>query len=381
MVCLTLTNRNKQSLNSCVRIELLSKRCVFASGEEVSLAQLLEHTDFNHPLLLEPPPASSNNIYVFTYQTVSELFAAGVFVYAALLHDPAPHHCRFKITPAAGYSPIHSPGSVFFSARSTDGATQQLSITQLEQMVQQLQGKTLIFSDDTIIDGEFCAQQLPDSVAGDDLYATTYQLQELLTEDKELARFELRYIHPLVGLGVYARVAIKKGERIASYSGIKKTAHTSCSNYLFSLNQDCLNMELDAESHGNISRFINHAPVDSPAGSGILTANVVADNQLSHGLQWVVYYAQKDIAVGEQLLVCYGSNYFKHQTARNFSADGFVVDDNNKRIKANKQQQLKQYRIMATHGVKAAQYYIIGRISLIIFAVILAALSLNGLMP
>ncbi|MGL6029273.1 MAG: SET domain-containing protein-lysine N-methyltransferase, partial [Legionella sp.] len=204
--------------------------------------------------------------------------------------------------------------------------------------------------------------------------------QELLTENKDITRFELRYIHPLVGLGVYARVAIKKGERIASYSGIKRTANTSCSNYLFSLNQDCLNMELDAESHGNISRFINHAPVDSPAGSDILTANVVADNQLSHGLQWVVYYAQKDIAVGEQLLVCYGSNYFKHQTARNFSANGFVVDDNNKRIKANKQQQLKQYRIMADHGIKTAQYYIIGRISLIIFAVILATLSLNGLM-
>lgn len=381
MVCLTLNNRNKQSLNNCVRIDLLSKRCVLASGEEISLAQLLEDSDFSHPLFLELPPVSRNNIYVFTYQTISELFAAGVFVYSALLHAREPYHCRFQIKPAAGYSPAAARDSIFFSASSAHTATQQLSIAQLETLVLQLHGKPLTFSDDTIIDGEFCAQQLPDTVAGDDLYVTTHQRQELLAEHTALTRFELRYIHPLVGLGVYARVPIKKGERIASYSGIKKTANTSCSNYLFSLNQDCLNMELDAESHGNISRFINHAPVDSPASSGIQTANVVADNQLSNGLQWVVYYAQKDIAVGEQLLVCYGSNYFKHQTARNFSIKGFVVDDNNKHIKPNKQRQLKQYRIMAGHGVKEAQYYIVSRTSFIICAVIVAVLSLNWLMP
>lgn len=139
-------------------------------------------------------------------------------------------------------------------------------------------------------------------------------------------------------------------------------------------------MELDAENHGNIARFINHAPTDCAPNRQILTANVVADNQLSNGLQWVVYYAQRDIAVGEQLLVCYGANYFKNQKARGFLVTGAIVNDQGKILKPNKSQLLKQYRIMASHGIKGAQYRLLSRMALIIAAIILVVLSLNWLM-
>lgn len=385
MVCLILNNGNTLSNASSVRINLSTKRCVLATDEVISLAQLLERDDFVHPLLLEPSPPNTNNVYLFTYRTLGELFTAGIFVYSALLHSSQPQQCRFKIRPAADYAATPQTEPIFFSATGKKSATQALSIHALEAFIKDLTAKSFVFSNDTLIDSEFSMQQLPKTVAGDSLYISTRQRTHLLAQTAQISPFELRYIHPLVGLGVYARSLIKKGEIIANYSGIKKSANTSCSNYLFSLKQDCLGLELDAEAHGNITRFINHAPRQSEMSTTqckqILSANVVADNHLSNGLQWVVYYAERDINVGEQLLVCYGAHYFKHQTARGFSTAGALVDENNKAIRPNKQLQLKHYRIMANHGINHAQYYLLGRISLIISAVLLAALCVNWFIP
>jgi hypothetical protein len=74
-----------------------------------------------------------------------------------------------------------------------------------------------------------------------------------------LTRRQLRVGRSLAGLGLFARVPIKKGRFITRYSGRKLTTEESDklnNKYLFEINS---RWTIDGSSRRNVARYINHS--------------------------------------------------------------------------------------------------------------------------
>lgn len=139
-------------------------------------------------------------------------------------------------------------------------------------------------------------------------------------------------------------------------------------------------MYLDAIAHGNITRFINHAPNDKPKSStaSLLEANVETQYGSSNGIHVVLYVARKDILPGEQLLIDYGQKYFDTRPLILFKTNGQLVNSRKKLFFwRHSQNKLNYLKIMADHGVKKAQHYMRIRIFIIVFIIILLMNALH----
>jgi SET domain-containing protein len=106
----------------------------------------------------------------------------------------------------------------------------------------------------------------------------------------------LRVARSKAGLGLFARVPIRKGQFIARYSGRKirtETADEVGTKYLFELNT---RWTIDGSSRRNIARYINHAC--RPNAETYVVGHAIKVRAI------------KNINPGDEITYHYGRNYF-----------------------------------------------------------------------
>lgn len=346
-------------------INIATGKCILDDKHEVERKQLLS-LGFQHPLIMEQRVKTANDVYHYEYNDIDGLLHCARYVYSSLLQADNPLVCKFKISPSAVFLPPKASESIYFSICGHRFASESISITQLEDIVTHISGSKFEFLESIVIDEEFMMQDLPKSIDGDALYKTDAQLLALLKTPCDLERYELRYINPAIGFGVFSRDVIKKDETIFFYGGVKKNNHTheiDDVSYAFDNRLDCLKMFLDARERGNIARFVNHAPNPSKnnqfsRGNALLEANVSTTSNYLNGVEMVVFAANRDISKGEQLLVDYGSKFFKAIPMNRFKSNG---KPSLGAFKKSTQKKLAQIRVMASCGVQKAQQYLLLR--------------------
>ena len=390
LVCITLTNQDPQSLDKDVRINLSTGICTLANKKKIKLKHFLNEYSFSHPLLAEPRPKTTEKIFHYEYDDLESMYRSGIFVYATLLHVEQPHMCQFRINPSPLFQRQPIAKNIYFSMNGRKTAKESIHINQFEAIIQQLKNNTFAFSEDSIIDTLLTIENLPRSVNGDLLFKTQEniskeELNTLLQPLHNMNDYELRFISPTIGFGVFSRVAIEKDKILFLYSGIKTYPQKS-TQYLFIAKKDCLNLDLDAGFQGNIARFVNHAPdrkknTRHELQMPLLEANLISNTITFHGIETIAYISNRAIEKGEQLLVDYGSWYFMDKAMHRFKTNGDVVDANNKPIRDTTQARLAVKRVMANHGIKEAQHYLTFRMLSIIGITALLISILNYIQP
>ena len=386
MVQLSLTNRNPHSRHHSVIINLSTRVCTFDDKQDVDLKYLLTNSDFNHPLLTEPFTSVSDHVFHHEYDDVDGLLYAAIYVYSTLIHVDNPFECKFKINPSSAFQHAKVEKHIYFSINSQEPAKELVSITQLEKFIGEMGGFKFNFSEDTLIHDEFTIDDLPALVKGDALYDADPKMVGLLKTPIDHSRYELRYINGDVGLGVFARSTIPKGDIIAVYTGIKTIHLDPPRNYAYIPSLDALNMYLDARPHGNIARFINHAlrteeRTDTPSQPLVLNPNNSAMSHYLNGIEITVYVANREILSGEQLLVDYGELFFKNKKNNiyRFGKNGEIFKQNNAFTTTILEKELRHKMIMATHGVHKAQTYMLKRMLKVVMVIVISMCALNYL--
>jgi SET domain-containing protein len=109
-------------------------------------------------------------------------------------------------------------------------------------------------------------------------------------------RFEVKDGRPGTGLGLFARVPFKEDDFVIEYEGKKipsVIADESDSAYLFELDND---WTIDGPVPGNMAGYINHDCHPN-------TETDIVDGR-------IIFEAIRNIAVGDELTVDYGDEYF-----------------------------------------------------------------------
>lgn len=111
---------------------------------------------------------------------------------------------------------------------------------------------------------------------------------------------------PGAGRGCFARHSFDTGEFLAEYLGLRLPV-TSDSTYAFTLKNVAENTVLDAKHvvHNNPMRFVNGANHHRPEQLGLVNTSA---REVRNGR--VHYYATRNIAAGEELIVDYGRGYW-----------------------------------------------------------------------
>lgn len=374
MAIVLLTNKNSKSQYHKLAFDLMTGKCVLDEKHEIERQQLSD-LGFEHPLLMDKTLEHSNTLFHHEYDSFDGLFHAANYVYSILLNADNPLACRFKITPSTSFQRSYNTGSIYFSICSYHVAKELISIEQLEAIVTHLSGYSFRFFDALMINQEFTVKDLPNSIDGDLLDTADVNFVPLLKASCDLKRYELRYISPTMGFGVFSREPIKNGESLFFYGGVKKMDDISDASYAFNYRRDCLKMYSDAREYGNLARFINHAPDPNKdqkltKQSTFLDANVHTTSNYINGIEIIVFAANRDISPGEQLLVDYGKIFFRSVSMSRFKQHG--KPSLKQALKNSSQKRLTQIRIMAKHGVKQAQQFLLLRVlSRVIFIVVI----------
>ena len=384
MVNIALTNHNSLSSDRTVIINIATGMCTFADNREIKLKHLINGQDFCHPLLVEPFTPAPEHVFHYEYDDIDGLFYSAIYVYSVLLHTDDPLACKFKINPSLLFQPSNITDKVYFSFKSHQLAQESIHIWQLEKLVTELGGYPFEFSDDFVIDDEFTIEDLPHTIDGDALYHSDLNLVELLKQPRDLSYYELRYINPTVGFGVFSRDVIKQGDFVSFYSGVKTIHKHITVEYAYLKKLDTLGMQLDAREHGNITRFINHAPNSdtnevSLHNALLLEANIKPLSYYLNGIQIVAYSASKDILKGEQLLADYGKLFFQNVPVSRFKSNGQLIEPNKKMHFNSSRKKLNQIKIMANVGIRDAQRYMNLRMLGVIGVILLFMGILNNL--
>ncbi|MBI5457945.1 SET domain-containing protein [Candidatus Kaiserbacteria bacterium] len=110
-------------------------------------------------------------------------------------------------------------------------------------------------------------------------------------------RFEIRTSKPGTGQGLFAVVAIKKGEFILEYIGRKIPTAIADSmkeaRYLFEIDED---WTIDGSGSSNTARYINHS------------CDPNTEAEIDEGR--IMIHAVRDIKKGEELTIDYDTEYF-----------------------------------------------------------------------
>lgn len=379
MVNIALTNHNPSAPDRRVIININTGSCIVDNKREVELQHLISELDFIHPLLMARQISSPDHVFHHQYDDVDGLLYSGIFIYSTLLRVSNPLDCQFHINPSVDFQRIPQAEEIYFSTNPHKVATELIHFRQLEALIADLSGASFQFVENILLEGIFTIHDLPVFIDGDKLYQMEDDMAQLLKFPRNFSRFELRYIDRNMGFGVFSREVIHKGEVISFFGGVKTLQLPKSLNYSFENQFDCLSTSIDARHYGNITRFINHAPnpqVSHPSNqSSLLEANIIAKLHYLNGIEMVVYSATKEVLPGEQLLVDYGKKYFNNFRQLRFKKNGRVVGSNNNFLPIFKSSKISHLRLMAHHGVKKAQQFMLLRI-IVITGVIVVAMSL-----
>ena len=362
MTTITLSNQNEHSECLQATIDIGSSQCTLSNHQTIELRKLIHDVDFHHPLLKNKMDEASIYQFHYEYDDINGLLQSAIYVYKMLLNAPNPRMCQFKIKPSAIFQNLNTNDSIYFSIHSDQLAKETIQITQLEKLISELGRYPFKFINSLLIDEELKINDLPSTVDGDFLYEADTNLIKLINQPCVFEAFELRYISPKIGFGVFCRKKITKEEQVCFYGGKKYRSKEANENYAFKHQLDALNMYIDAQKFGNLARFINHAP--KPSGHQdpfLLEANLTSATHYLQGIEVVVFSANRDIQPGEQLLVDYGKNFFRARPAYRFTKQTKAIDSIKKIIAYNSTQSIAQLRIMANHGVKSAVRFLLLR--------------------
>lgn len=107
------------------------------------------------------------------------------------------------------------------------------------------------------------------------------------------------------GHGLFANEKIKKGSFVGEYTGLicKNDNYLKMGNYLFRYpvkEESGRYLSIDAEPYGNLTRFINHS----------FEPNLDHHYAFSSNLFHLIFIANRDIEIDEQLFFNYGHSYW-----------------------------------------------------------------------
>jgi hypothetical protein len=363
LINITLTNHKKTALYPYKHVvfNVETKLFELEDGQSIQQSELFKNKQFSHPLFNEPYTPASNFQYDYQYNHITELMYATTFICTVLIHTHNPSACHFTIKPSATFQPTKCPETIHISTNHHKKANQSISLNQLNSLISTLSNTPFYFSNDTILYDSYTLKNFPHTIDGDALYSPSTELFQILNTLHQCDAYELRYIHPMLGFGVFSRENIKKDQFISLYSGIQTHAREKKLNYSFKIHKKKSTAYIHASQFGNLTRFINHAP-DLTAPQ-FLTANIKTTQYQLNGLTFVMYKAAKDILAGEQLLLNYGDAFFTNEKSTPFKANGKLTLS--KIIKPAPAKKISDLRIMANHGIHAAQIYFKKRIILI----------------
>lgn len=375
MVHLVLSNNNIRS--KCRSITFNTDTSLFLLEDNQQLKkQALINIGFEHPLLVQPEILPLNGIYHYQYEDIEGLFESTRYVYSVLLQASEPSNCRFNIHPSANFIDSNTKGQIYCSIKGNQPANEAINMEDFEGLISELSGYNFKFINYILIKDSFNTKDLPNSIDGDLLFETKKELVNLLKQPCDLDRFELRYLDPVVRFGLFTRDFIRKDEILFPYSGEKRIFDSKRKGYAFECHADCLNMHMDASRYGNISRFVNHAP-ESKNGSDsrLLDANLKTISHHLNGIEVIFFKATRDILIGEQLLANYGENSFKSSPMARFTSKGKVIYKNRFGLWKKSQNKIAHIKIMANHGLKKAQRYLLLRLFLICIVLLIMVSS------
>ena len=258
---LILNNYKQDSLPRKVVIDFIAQTCILDDISTLSLESFFT-LDFHHPLLDEPLHDVTQQTYTYTYDNFQSLTHAGRFIYSVLLRAKNPTECIFVIKPTLRYQQHKSNYTIAFSMHTKKAAKKMLSLDAFNEIASCFRNYTFHYQDNILLDKTFLFTDLPAEINGESLYQEDRGLIEFCERADELQHYDIRYIHHLIGLGVFTRKDINQGERIGLYCGAKITKDPEHLSYTYRGVDDCLNLDIDAGHYGNFTRFINHA--DSP---------------------------------------------------------------------------------------------------------------------
>jgi uncharacterized protein len=121
----------------------------------------------------------------------------------------------------------------------------------------------------------------------------------------------IQWTLPHVGWGVFAQQSFPKGAFLGEYTGVLRRKKWWCdrnNKYSFDYTvgvQEETPFLIDAESSGNITRWINHSTTPNLESLGIYWKEIMH----------VVFLALRPIREGEQLSYDYGSSYWQRRPA------------------------------------------------------------------
>lgn len=120
-------------------------------------------------------------------------------------------------------------------------------------------------------------------------------------------RLSVRYIDEELGFGVFANQKIPSCAFVGEYTGIvKERTRQAVQDKIYCVRYNCWStgcrkFTLDAETHGNYTRFINHSS----------KPNLALQSVYWRGLPRMVFVSLKEISEGCQLTFDYGRSFWK----------------------------------------------------------------------
>jgi len=370
---ITLTNHTENTALKHVCIDILTGLVTLSDGRKLNNIHDLGHEPFMHPLLLEPYTPKANHHFDYTYDDLNGLFYSAIFVYSVLIHTDAPLACQFSIKPSAQFKQSRDIDNLYFSLNYRTTSNSTITLEELNRFTSKHLGLPFFFSDALIIhENKITLDKLPVNVNADCLYEATPEAIQTLNTPVDLTRYELRYIDPVIGFGVFARTLIKKNTPISIYSGIKTLKPPSSFVFLYEKKLDMLNLSTNAKQQGNLTRFINHAPTTTKNKNHTI-ANTQNKRHCLNGIEFIAFVTTKDILPGEQIFTDYSLPYFGKIEPIYFNNHGRVIHTqfniNSRRDK------LEHIRSMASEGFQVAQRYIWMR-WLVILGVIVSTVTM-----
>jgi hypothetical protein len=176
------------------------------------------------------------------------------------------------------------------------------TLTSLEQEHGFLYTKKLLFGN-VELEKKIKNSLLEKSISQEALHYGTLYEQELLHGYE--APSVLQWIHKDVGYGLYSTLDLPQGSFIGEYTGIidVNAPYYKMKDYVFSYPLEDASQKkfsIDAESYGNLTRFINHS----------FQPNLTPLHAFHEGLYHVILVANRPIKQGEQLTYSYGHSYW-----------------------------------------------------------------------
>lgn len=335
-----LVNQLRSAEIKEVIVDINKNFCEIDNAKNCSLLQLKKLANFSHFLLEDVNPQM-----VYEYQNTKQMLEVGIFIYKQILNTAGR---VFTIKPAKNFKFNNNPSYINFSLRYTRAAAASIPLNDFEKLAAYFGRPNFKYSNNILINCTIDSANLPVFVDSEHLLKQDATILSLLSLPLD---FEVRYIHPHMGLGIFATRKINRGENIGVYCGELDQQRLGVA-YLYNLDEDCLNLDISAWRSGNLTGFINHA--DEVMPEKFLCANLQVNSAIYNGLEFKYFTAKKDINIGAQLLVNYGQEYFEPGINKiHFYSNSQLNIEHDNKLK------MQHYNYMADNcNIKEAQTYL-----------------------